>query len=125
MPTDVRSSDEKFEQPGGSGSEKRRMGKDRRAWGSYRRGLEGQLMREITAGSNSGDRYQREEGKVIAGKKVSVLTHGPMLSARREKEKGIDSGRGVAGPWAKIWPGQNVSPGPFFYFLLFSPFSLF
>jgi hypothetical protein len=36
MPADVRSSDEKFEQPGGSGSERRRMGKERRARGSYR-----------------------------------------------------------------------------------------
>jgi hypothetical protein len=41
MPADVRSSDEKSEQPGGSGSEGRRMGKERRALGSYRRGLEG------------------------------------------------------------------------------------
>jgi hypothetical protein len=33
MPTDVRSSDEKFEQPGGSGSERRGMGKERRRGG--------------------------------------------------------------------------------------------
>jgi hypothetical protein len=43
MPADVRSFDEKFEQPDASGSE-RRMGKERRAWDSYRRGLEGQLL---------------------------------------------------------------------------------
>jgi hypothetical protein len=33
MPADVRSFDEKFEQPGGSGSERRRMGKERRRGG--------------------------------------------------------------------------------------------
>jgi hypothetical protein len=44
MPADVQSSNEKFEQPGGSGSEGRRMEKERRARGSYRQGLEGQLL---------------------------------------------------------------------------------
>jgi hypothetical protein len=33
MPADVQSSDEKFEQPGSSGPEGRRMGKERRARG--------------------------------------------------------------------------------------------
>jgi hypothetical protein len=78
-------------------------------------------VREITAGSNSGDRYQREEGEVIAGKKVSVLTRGPTLSARREKEKGTDSGmiRWAAGSFFLL--GRTVPFGPFFLlFFLFS-----
>jgi hypothetical protein len=48
---------EKFLQPGGPISRRGRERRDRRTWGTYRRGLEGQLVREITAGSNSGDRF--------------------------------------------------------------------
>jgi hypothetical protein len=31
--------------------------RERRTWGTYRHGLDGQLVHEITAGSNSGDRF--------------------------------------------------------------------
>jgi hypothetical protein len=47
----------KFLQPGGSILRSGRERRERRTWGTYRRGLEGQLVREITAGSNSDDRF--------------------------------------------------------------------
>jgi hypothetical protein len=47
MPADVRSSDEKFEQPGGSGSERRRMGKERRRGGLIGEVLKAIYLREI------------------------------------------------------------------------------
>jgi hypothetical protein len=49
MPADVRSSDEKFEQPGGSGSERRRMGKERR-----RGGLIGEVLKTIYSRNEEG-----------------------------------------------------------------------
>jgi hypothetical protein len=64
---------------------------------------------------------------VIAGKKVSVLTRGPKLSARWEKELGTDSGLQGSGLWADSDVGPDRSPRPFSYFLFFSyfPFSVF
>jgi hypothetical protein len=68
MPADVRSSDEKFEQPGGSGSEERRMGKERRV-----RGFIGEVLmaitREKSTGYYSGDRFQKRRERGDCGRK--------------------------------------------------------
>jgi hypothetical protein len=47
MPTDVQSSDEKFEQPGGSRSERGRMGKERRHGGLIGEVLKAIYLRKI------------------------------------------------------------------------------
>jgi hypothetical protein len=85
MPADVQSSDEKFEQPGGSGSEERRMGKERRA-----RGFIGEVLmaitREKSMGYYSGDRFQkrREREEIAGGRRGRSDGRGPHVGEGEE-----------------------------------------
>jgi hypothetical protein len=48
-------------QPGGQNREEEGKGKERRAWGSYRRGLDGHLHARNQRGRYSSDRFRNRE----------------------------------------------------------------
>jgi hypothetical protein len=104
MPAYVGSFVEKFEQPGGSGSEGRRMGKER-----GRGGLIGEVLMTIHSrneeGSNSGDvfRFQGEGEKFVGrGKKTDQWV--PCVGEIK-REKGTGSGVGRVGRGPEVWLG--------------------
>jgi hypothetical protein len=101
-------------------SRRERERKQRRAWGTYRRGLHGHYSREINGGITPTTVTREKRGDGIAGKKVSVLMRGPKLSARRERERVPIWVYGEVGrlrDWAEWLPRVH------FYFYFF--FSLF